>query len=414
MASDPRQAPRFPVALRVRLKLPSGELQAMTDDVSAHGVRVRVSLPLSVGASLPMHIELRDGAAVSAEAECRFRDETSAGFALKIAASDEERWQRFIQAEEATGNLWNLLGRFASTSGDDKEAARQQLERGPLGVLFSRVTLTKQRAQPAAADAAPAPTSNVTTRLHVVGENGEAYRIAFERHGGVPPEKSDLASLPGFKALAVRTASRVMKVDVRIQRPSRSTLESVRVVELERGGFAEVQGGRHGVPVGLVSLAVGELMVVEEAGQAVFPFFTEDDLERIACDTMRREERPRVREASEAASIASPSEVDRELASAAASASVASSTTAERPDLDALRAAQDAAPRATRTYGDRRIDLFPHVWGQALLDDGSQIVGPTMRDGDRLLLLVLEGAGAPRVARLDRASMVLVMPSAQR
>ena len=404
MPSDPRQSPRFPVALRVRVKLPSGEVQATTDDVSAHGFRVRVPLPITVGALLPVHIELRDGTSVTAEAECRFRDDAAAGFALKLASVDEERWRRFVEEEEATGNLWHMLGRFASTSGDDKESARQQLERGPLGVLFSRVTLVKER-KATAEDAPQTPAS--TTRLHVVGENGEAYRIAFERHGGVPPEKSELAdALPGFKALAVRAATRVMKNDVRIQRASRSTLEDVRVVELERGGFAEVQGGRYGVPVGLVSLGVGELILIEENGSAVFPLFTSDDLERIACDTMRREEKPRAR-----AEQPQAGEVERQLASEAAAAEPAA---AARPDLDTLRTAQDAAPRATRTYGARRIDLFPHVWAQALLDDGTQIVGPTMRDGERLLLLVLDGAGAPRVQRLDRTSLVFVMPSAGR
>jgi hypothetical protein len=405
MPSDPRQFPRFPVSLRVRLKLPSGEVQAMTDNVSAHGVRLAVPLPIGVGDTLPIHIELRDGTSVAAEGECRFHDDTASGFALRLAPADEERWQRFVAEEEATGNLWHLLGRFASTSGDDKEAVRQQLERGPLGVLFSRVTLTKDRKRDDATVSPAATATAATTRLHVVGENAEAYRIAFERHGGVPPEKSDLAALPGFKALAVRAATRIMKNDVRIQRVSRSTLEDVRVVELARGGYAEVQGGRYGVPVGLVSLAVGELILIEENGSAVFPFFNDDDLERIACDTVRRDEKPRAKSAQ-----AQPGEVERQLAASTAD----ESTVSARPDLDTLRSAQDAAPRATRTYGDRRIDLFPHVWAQALLDDGSQIVGPTMRDGERLLLLVVEGAGAPRVARLDRTSLVFVMPSASR
>lgn len=401
MASDPRQHPRFPVALRVRVKLPTGELQGTTDDVSAHGLRLRAALPITIGTTTTIYIELRDGTSITAEGECRFHDDVASGFALTVAADDAERWRRFVDEEESTGNLWHLLGRFASTSGGDKETARQQLERGPLGVLFSRVTLRKADA----IDELATPAE--TTRLHVVGENGEAYRIAFERHGGAPPEKSDLASLPGFKALAVRAASRVMKEDVRIQRPTRTTLEPVRVVELLRGGFAEVQGGRYGVPVGLVSLAVGELIVIEANGAAVFPLFTDDDLERIACDSTRREEKPRPRPDAQAG------ELERQLASTAEAAS-STATASERPDLDALRTAQDAAPRATRTYGDRRIDLFPHVWAQALLDDGSQIVGPTMRDGERLLLLVLEGAGAPRVARLDRASLVFVMPSASR
>ena len=77
---------------------------------------------------------------------------------------------------------------------------------------------------------------------------------------------------------------------------------------------------------------------------------------------------------------------------------------------DALRVAQGATAQVERrTYGDRTIELFPQVWARSRQADGFDVMGPTLRDGQRCLMLVLVGAGAPRILRLDDGSDVKLM-----
>jgi len=388
--ADPRTDARVPAALRVRLKLATGDTDVVTDAVSLGGFGTAVRVPIAAGDIVEIALYLPNGAILSAHAECKNSDETHAGFALQFSELDvQAQWRAYIDEQEQEGSLWTLLGKFASTSGDEKEAARAALEKSSIGVLFKRIIPTSSSS--ASATSATSAAAPRALRFHVVGENGEAYRIAFEKHGGTPPEKSDLVSLPGFKVLAVKVASRVLRQDVIVRKDQKSEPAPVRVVELQRGGYAAVHGGTEGVPVGLVSLAVGEVILVEVDGAPVFPNFDADDLERIALDTFKKDEPQRPK----------PEPLPREPVGI----SVASPTEGH----DALRAAQDASPRATRKYDERAIDVFPQVWAQATLADGQPVMGPTLRDGEKLLVLILEGPGAPRIAKLEGARNVRVL-----
>jgi hypothetical protein len=334
---------------------------------------------------------LPDGKTIAARAIPKGGEREQSGFGLTIPDEDAARsWRAFLEEQQDASSLWSLIGRFASSSGEEKETARLALEQSPIGVLFKRVGARADK------DVA-APSQNRVLRFHAVGENGEAYRIAFEKRGGVQPENSDLVSRPGFKALAIKAASRVMKQDVVIQRDAKSTPLPVRVVELQRGGFAYVHGGHDGIPVGLVGLAAGESILVEDNGSSVFPHFDHDDLERIACDTVKKEERPRAR--------------PEEIVDATPPPTVLTEEAPLEPavGLDALRAAQARAIHGTRHYENKVIDVFPQVWIQATLANGQEVMGPTLRDGDRLLVLVLEGEGAPRIAKLGDANGVRVL-----
>ena len=381
--ADPRLHQRLLVALRVRLQIASAEIEATTENVSLAGLSVRLPTPPAVDESVGCVIHLPNAGTVAGTATCKSIADDRVGFALALDEENLARWRAFLDEETNAGNLWHLLGRFASTSGEEKEAVRSVLEQSAVGVLFKRVI-----------PARGAPAKTTTMHFHVVGENGEAYRVAFEKHGGAQPENSDLVSLPGFKALAVKVGARVLKEDVVLRRDPKAPPLPVRVVELLKGGYAAVNGGKDGVPVNLVSLSVGEMILVEKDGAPVFPGFTPEDLERIACDTYRKEEKPRV------------------TTTPAPEPAPETPPPTEASGLEALRAEQDRSPRASRRYDDRVIDVFPEVWVQAVLGDGEEVMGPTMRDGDRLLVLVLEGPASPRIAKLEAATRVVVLNAA--
>ena len=75
-------------------------------------------------------------------------------------------------------------------------------------------------------------------RLHMVGENGEAYRIAFEKHPSEPPDASAFAaSAPKVLEVARRAVSRVLTQDVFLKRAPHAPVEAVRLVEMLKGGY---------------------------------------------------------------------------------------------------------------------------------------------------------------------------------
>src|SRR5581483_6741295 len=168
-------------------------------------------------------------------------------------------WESFIDEEESTGSLWRMIGRIAAAP-DDAFAPRGLKERVDADDL----------------------------RFHTAGENGEAYRVAFEKHPSDDALTCDLSSsLPGFAPLAARLVKRVLRAPMTL-RLDAGKLVTARVAELLRGGYAYVQGDAE-TPTGLVALGAGELVLVSKNGKFVFPYFSDADLERIACDTFRRD-----------------------------------------------------------------------------------------------------------------------------
>ncbi|MCC7074817.1 MAG: PilZ domain-containing protein [Deltaproteobacteria bacterium] len=367
-----RQHPRFRVALRAHLALPGGVVVATTQGVSRGGVSVRLSPPLpAIGAELPITLELPSGTSIDAVATCRNHLLGGlCGMRLALKGDAAAQWDSFVDEEERTGSLWRMIGRMARAP-DDALAPRG---------MHARV-------------------AHDELRFHTVGENGEAYRVAFERHAADGPEASDLAiSLPGFLDVARQQVTRVLREPVQLSFDDGQSVARARVVELARGGYASVA---EGAEPGLVSLCVGELMLVTKNGQTVFPHFSVDDLERVACDTFRRDlqrkvfDRPR---GLRPAPVTLPP-LPRPTPPPAKF----------REGLGAVRFAQAAAEDVqTRVYGERQIWFHPSVWVR-VQDAASELMGPTLQDGDRVCVLALVGPGAPRVVRLDEESKVKLL-----
>lgn len=386
MSESKRRFPRFPVNLRLRLQLPGGELETTTDDVSASGFRAACTPAPEVGARLGFVLHLPDERQIAGEGEVVRTADGGGITAFEATFADPQRaeWEAFVDQERSNGGLWRMIGRYAVNQGEEKEAARSVLERGPLGILFKRIG--------GADEGAEAP---VSTRLHMVGENGEAWRVAFEKHPGHAPDESDLAGIPGFLDFARVAVVRVLPQDVLLKRSAQAKATAERVVELKKGGFAILV--RHAnAPPSFAGLHGAELIAVEIDGKPVFPFFDASDLDRIALDNFRRDE-----ERAPAEAPAVPLKAERFAASYAhkelATGNLAKST--HRDVRDAMAAAQRVQ---TRRYGDRTIRLFPELWLEVLRP--KQWPGPlrgfAMEDGLQLCVFVLVGQDAPRVVAI--------------
>jgi hypothetical protein len=387
---DLRQHPRFRVALRVHLALASERGRAVTTTtvgVSRTGMSVKLAVPPDIGEDTAVTIELPSGTTIDGVARTKNHLPGSlVGMSLVFTGDAQAYWDAFVDEEESTGSLWRMIGRVARAP-DDANAPRGLSER----------------------------VASDDLRFHTVGENGEAYRIAFQKHESDPGVDSDLAQLlPGFKEQAKRLVTRVLRepVTLRLDEGS-SRLSRVRVAELVRGGYAWVQGlpsttqSGEELPVGLVALGVGELIVVMKNGQSVFPHYSDMELEQIACDTFRRElDRPvfGTTPARGTPRPKMPAPVPLPpLASAEEKARF-------REGYDAVRFAQTANNDVQmRRYGNRDIWFHPSVWAKVSLDDGSELMGPTLQDDGRVCILALVGMGAPRVVKLDAKSRVKLL-----
>lgn len=417
-AEEARRYPRHPVAIRARLRQDSGELEAKTRTVSRGGISLRLPKPLEVGAKGECFLYLPAGEVVRAHAECKnVQGDDLCGFALTFNDEGErEKWDAFIAEEESTGSLWRMISRYATGAGDEQEAVRSVRAKGRLSALIQKLSFL---GEPKAAD------KDVVLKLHTVGENGEAYRICFEKHKSRPGEDTDLVRrYKGFLELARGAITRVLDGAVMVRFDESQPLVPVRVCELSRGGFAYVHGGE-GMPASLVSLCVGELILVEMDGKRVFPHFTEEDLERIACDTFRTDLPKPVFSSPAEPSSAGPGFRSRmafdELPRTGEAPGFDDDSNVTRiahvEGVELIRRAQAEAERVeTRRYGEREIRLFPDVWARANDADGREVMGPTMQDGDRTLILALIGAGAPRVVKLrpDESVSLLGKPSIPR
>jgi hypothetical protein len=382
MGEELRKEPRFPSMIRVRLEVGGAEIDARTRTVSLSGVSVALPGPDPLEEALLIKLHLPDDVVVEGRATPRGRTpEGVTGFSLDVEGEAKEAWESYVAQEATTGSLWRMIGRFSRARGDEKEAVRSVLEEGALGVLFKRVpTGLKPKSD------------EVALRYHMVGENGEAYRVLFEKHGSKKPQESALWEVRGFEQLTP-LIKRVLDEEVTVRFADDKPATPIRVCELTRGNYAHVVAD--GRPASLVSLCVGELMLIEVDGERVHPHFTDDDLERIGCDTFRMD--------TDAAMFASP---EKKARRAAAKPEVSSAdhqhvdTSGEVTGPASIRRAQEMSEtRQARVYGERTIELYPEVWGRAKVDN-SELMGPTMFDGTTPLLLGLVGPGAPRVLKL--------------
>ena len=306
---------------------------------------------------------------------------------MTVDEASRADWLKTVEWEEENGSLWRMVDRY--TEANDAEGNVDHDGRSI--VLRVPRTVVDEQTEEATSSSPPQSDENARTqklRFHTVGESGEAYRILFEKHPFDTGMESDLAArIKGFRDLARRAVKRVLREPVTIRIDARNAAMKVRVAEMSRGGFAYVQG-LDDTQVGLVSLALGELILIEVDDARVFPHFNDDELARIAKDAFRTE-----KERAEFGGEDRPS------------------TDVPSFGLEAVRRAQaDARKVEQRTYGDRTLTLFPEVLVRTVVD-GTPLRGPTMMDPerDRLLLLALVGEGAPRVVPLDdRVPVALV------
>lgn len=397
-----RKHPRYPAELRVRLRLPSGDVDTFTAMVAIKGFSARLPHAVERGTEASFLVHLPDGTTVLGDAVARTSmQDGMTGFEITLDPDGLENWAGFIDEEGSTGSLWRMIGRYTAGRGADASAravtTTQPVATIPVATMQSVSLAGPDSTSPSTGD--EEDTKRVVLRFHTVGENGEAYRLAFKSRPSTVGIDCDLVrTIDGFAKLAEKAVSRVLDEPVILRMSENAMPLEVRVAELARGGYAYVQGDES-VPAGLVSLVVGELILVEIDGQSVFPRFSEGELEQIACDTFPSDlTRP----------LFPPSTTQSESGRALPEP-VQFESPAPVTGVSAIRRAQDTAGRRERrVYGTRAIDLFPAVWGRAT-KDGAECMGPTMRDGDRVLLLVLVGPGAPRVLKLDDQSVVSVL-----
>jgi hypothetical protein len=388
-----RRFPRYPVNLRLRLQFPKGEIETTTDEISLAGFSAPCPDLPEVGTSFDFVVHLPDGSLVTGAA-CAMRLDTggSAGFSCEFPPAQQKLWEAFVQQEKGSGGVWRMIGRYATSTKEDEEAARSVLETGALGIL-------RKRAGEKAAEGAG------VLRLHMVGENGEAYRIAFAKHPSEPPEATAFANAPPkVLEFAKRAVLRVLKQEVVLKRSPHAAVESLRIVEMAKGGFGYV-AHQPGGKLGLMGLHGSELIGIEIDNKSIFPSFTADELDQIACDTFRVSEEP-LKEAPVA-----PALLGEERFSAKYQHKKLDSNARVGCTPRQLSEAMDASQRVqTRKYGARTLRLFPDLWLEVQRAGWpTPARGFAMEDGKSLCVFVLVGSDAPRVVRLESGDTVVII-----
>lgn len=381
-----RRFPRLPINLRLRLQFPNGELETTTDEISLAGFSAPCPDLPEVGTSFGFVVHLPDGNLVTGTACAMRLAGTSAGFSCEFSPAQQPRWEAFVQQEQASGGLWRMLGRYASSGGQE----RSVLEKGPLGVLFRT----------------EAPQGPGVVRLHMVGENGEAYRIAFEKHPSEKPEVSAFAKAdPKVQEFARRAVTRVLNQEVFLKRAPHASLESLRIVEMTKGGYGYLMvqpGGK----LGLMGLHGSELIAIEVDGKNVFPFFDAGELDRIAGDTFRMAESAPAQPATAAVPVLKEERFSEQYVHKKVDSQLRIGCTPKQ-----LSEAMDASQRVqTRTYGPRTLRLYPDLWLEVQRPGWPTAArGFAVEDGKALCVFVLVGPDAPKVIRLETGDIVFIL-----
>lgn len=377
VSDEHRQHPRFRLTLKVDVDLPGGTVTTTSTGISRTGLSIRLPDPPAVDDVVAIAIELPDGRVVQGQGRCRaVLPGNLIGMSLAFEDGVQALWESFVDEENSTGSIWRMIGRIADAP-DDALA--------PRGLTIP--------ASPAAA----------AQRFHTAGENGLAWRLAFHKHPSDPAEESDLCiTLPGFREPGRRLVRRVLRHDVVLRLDADLPPFAARIVELNRGGYAYVQTD----PVGIVSLGVGELFLVDIDGESAFPHFSDLELEQVACDAFRHDlSRPMFA----ARPRAAPPPVELPPLVTPAPPPRPADVNRFREGYDAVRFAQTATDDVQkRRYGAREIFFHPSVWARVTVDD-NELMGPTMQDEGRICVLALVGPGAPRVVRLSPQSKVSLL-----
>lgn len=392
-----RRSSRYAANLRLRLQFATGELETTTEEISLAGFSAPCAALPEVGTRFGFTVHLPDGTLVTGTASAmHLSPDGLAGFSCEFAPAQQALWNAFVQQEQAAGGVWRMIARYALTGGEQQEAARSVLEKKPFGILFKRLGEKKPDEPP--------PETPVVMRLHMVGENGEAYRLAFEKHPSDPPEVSPfVAATPSLLELARHTVARVLSQDVFLKRSPQAEVAPARLVELLRGGYAQAVLHPTAKP-SLMGLHGGELLAVEVDGKSVFPFFTPEELAIIAHDTFRREPD----DAAPAAPAPTPLREER-FSAAYEHKEVDTQPPAANTQVELLDAMAASQRVQTRTYGDRALRLFPDVWLEVRRPGAPPVRGFAMEDGAALCVFIMDGPDAPRVARLAPTDVISII-----
>lgn len=399
MPDASRRFPRYPATLRLRLQLPGGELETTTEEISLAGLSAPCTPPPELGTRFGFVLHLPDERLLSGTAEViRATSDGVTGFATEFPPGEQAEWEAFLDQERASGGLWRMIGRYAANQGQEKEAARSVLERGPLGILFKKI---------GAGSSPEADGATVVTRLHMVGENGEAFRVAFEKHPGLKPDQCEVGrKVPGFLELARAAVAGILNEDVYLKRSPQAPILPARVVELIKGGFGVISLHPN-APPSLVGLHGGELIAIEIDGKRIFPFFEPADLDRIALDSFRRDPIPPT-----AAEPTAPATLLRDRFSSSYEHRELTTRQPAQSTLRELKEAMGSARRVqTRSYGSRTIRLFPELWLEVVRPASwsGPVRGFAMEDGLQLCVFVLVGPDAPRVLALDPGDAISII-----
>lgn len=384
--SGVRRFQRYPINLRLTLQFPTGQIDTTTDDVSEAGFSAPCPELPEVGTDFKFSVQLPDGQRVTGHA-CAMRlggSTGSAGFSCEFEPAQAALWERFLEQEHASGGLWRMIGRYASGSGDDQSASRSVVEAGPGAVV----------------------------RLHMVGENGEAYRVAFEKHPSEDVETAFAGAPPRTLDVARKAVTRALAHDVFLKRAPNAPVSAVRVVEMSRGGYGFIDRQASG-KMGVMGLHGSELIGIEADGKPLFPFFTPEELQRIASDTFRRAAPENRRPyASRPTPIPAAPVREERFASTYAHKEVDAHTRVQHTPRS-LSDAMDQSERVQiRVYANRVIRLFPDVWLEVQRPSWpTPARGFALQDGEALCLFMLHGECAPRVVKLEPGDGVFGIPA---
>src|SRR4051812_38877524 len=107
MSEDLRQHPRFRVALRAHLSLPTGTVTTTTTGVSRTGMSVRLSPSPALDEDVAITLELPNGTSIDGRARCKsVLPGCLCGMSLAFLGDAQAYWDSFVDEEESTGSLW--------------------------------------------------------------------------------------------------------------------------------------------------------------------------------------------------------------------------------------------------------------------------------------------------------------------
>jgi hypothetical protein len=372
-----RRFPRYPINLRLTLEFPTGQIETTTDEVSLAGFSAPCPELPEVGTNFDFTVHLPDSQRVKGKAcAMRLGKGTSAGFSCEFPADQLAVWERFLEQEHGSGGLWRMIGRYASSGSDVPAASRSVVEKGPAAVV----------------------------RLHMVGENCEAFRVAFEKDATIDVETAFAGAPPRTMEVARKAVTRALSKDVFLKRTPSSGVVAVRVVEMARGGYGFIDKQAEG-RMNVMGLHGSELIGVEVDGESLFPFFTPEELQRIASDTFRRLDPKAL--APPLPPPATPA-VSEERFSSQYEHKQFDAQQRVKHSPRSLSEAMDKSERVqVRVYADRVIRLYPDVWLEVQRPEwGAPATGFALQDGQSLCLFMLHGPDSPRVVKLVPGDVV--------